>query len=693
MRWGGADVPSFALMRRTALILALCAFGCRTQTEPPVSSGGSNGVAQDIPAEVADEVLASMDRTTAACDDFYRFACGEWIDSTELPADEPRFGRFNVLRERNVAALRDILETQQAAGTKTMLGKFYGACVDEQRVDERGAKPLAQHLAAIDAVEDIPGMLALAGAMHARGAGILFDLDVGPDYKDPTLNVAHLSQGGLGLPDRDYYLKEGEAEEAKRKAYVAHIAEVLTASGLDGAVAAEIMAFEKKIAEVSKRRDEMRDPDKQYNRVTPAELAALTPKLPWSEFFGGLGRPGLDQLNVAPPEFFQGLDRVVSETPIATLKAYARWQLIHRFAPDLHGTVANSNYVFFKQLLRGQKSPTPRWKHCVQTTDRALGELLGKAYVDLHFAGDSRGIALDMINQIEAAFARGLPELEWMDGSTRERAVQKMEAIVNKIGYPDSWRDYGGVAVAGEHFENVAAAKAFEAQRKLAEIGRPVDKAEWHMSPPTVNAYYNPPNNEMVFPAGILQPPFFSPEYPMAMNFGGIGMVMGHELTHGFDDQGRKFDGEGRLRQWWEEGAVQRFEERAACVEGLYDGYEVQPGLTLNGKLTLGENIADFGGIKQSHRAYMAWAETTGEDPKSNAIDGLTREQLFFVSYGQIWCSKATPEVERVLAVTDPHSHPRYRVNGPLSNLPAFHEAFGCEPGAPMRPQSSCEVW
>jgi endothelin-converting enzyme/putative endopeptidase len=387
--------------------------------------------------------------------------------------------------------------------------------------------------------------------------------------------------------------------------------------------------------------------------------------------------------------------QAVKDAGPKTLRAYLNWHLLHTYVSQLPEAFVDADFAFYRQMLRGQQAPSPRWKRCVAVTDIALRDELGQAYVGTNFAGDSKSVALEMIMGIEAAFEAGLSSLSWMDDETRGRAVEKMNAIVNKIGYPDVWRDYAELEVGKTHLSNVLAAAKHEMRRSLSHYGKPVDKHEWHMSPPTVNAYYNPPMNEMVFPAGILQPPFFSADYPMAMNFGGIGMVMGHELTHGFDDSGRKFDGEGRLAEWWNATAVTKFEERAQCVDDLYSGYEVQPGLTLNGKLTLGENIADFGGIKQAHRAYLAWAQANAEDPAAPAIEGLTAEQLMFVAFGQIWCSKSTPEVDKVRAMTDPHSHPRYRINGPLSNLPAFWEAFSCEEGVPMHPPADavCEVW
>ncbi len=685
-------------MRRASIVpvLVLLAVGCKTETQTPGGATATPGIAPDIAAPVAAEVAANMDPSTNPCDDFYRYACGGWIDSTELPGDQPRYGRFQALRERNQETLKSILDGLASEGDndETGLGKFYSACMDAEAVEAKGLASMQPLMETIAATKP-KNVLATAAALRRLGVGAFFGFEVGPDYKDPTINIAHLSQGGLGMPDRDYYLREDDEAVGLRAAYEKHVTEMLEAAGLDPGWASAVVAFETRLAKASLPRDQMRDPNKRYNRLTPSALAKLTPKLKWAGYFEGLGNPDIDQLNVYPAPYFSGLAEAVAKTDPGVVKAYLQWQVLHTFADHLPAAFVDSNYRFFKQALRGQQAPAPRWKDCVAATDVGMRDQLGQVYVGKHFAGDSRGVALEMIQQVESAFEEGLSTLSWMDEGTQQRAVEKMKAIVNKIGYPESWRDYAGLTVGADHLDNVLAAARFEFDRLASEYGKPVDKAQWHMSPPTVNAYYNPPNNEMVFPAGILQPPFFSSEFPMAMNFGGIGMVMGHELTHGFDDSGRKFDGQGRLTQWWDDAAVTRFEERAECVEELYSGYEVQPGVKLNGKLTLGENIADFGGIKQAHRAYVTWAEAHDEDPKSPALEGLTREQLFFVSFSQLWCSKATPEIERVLALTDPHSHPRYRVNGPLSHLDGFWEAFSCEEGTAMHPPADavCEVW
>ena len=683
----------FAL--HTSLVVTLV--GCRTAAEPP---GGADAVDQPaVGQEVAQEVLSNLDTSVSPCDDFYRFACGGWLDRTEIPPDESRFGRFHVLRERNKAALQRILDEAaadtQATGDRGKLGQFYRSCLDEAAIEKNDIAALQSSFEAIDGVRNLETLMSAAGRLHRQGASVLFGVYVGPDYENPDLNLAHLGQGGLGLPDREYYLGTDERSVALREAYEAHVTRMFELLGDDDAAARakSVVAFETRLAEAWMPRDELRDPKKRYNPVDRKALQKMTPGIPWDAYFRGTGHADVTALNVAPRVYFEGMQKVLKSTKPEVLRAYLRWHVVHGAANHLPERFVQASFDFYGKTLRGQQTLEPRWKRCVDATDGALGEILGQDYVASQFAGDSKQIALDMIQQIEAAFAEGLGQLSWMDDTTRERALEKMHAVVNKIGYPEQWRDYGGLEVGDDHLANMLAAAAFEFDREARDVGQPVDRKRWYMTPPTVNAYYNPSANEMVFPAGILQPPFFDPEFPMAMNFGGIGMVMGHELTHGFDDQGRKFDGSGRMTQWWEDSVVERFEEQAACVEALYDGYEVQPGLTLNGKLTLGENIADFGGIKQAYRAFRQWASDNDVAIDAPAMDGLTQAQLFFVSYGQIWCTKATPEIERVLALTDPHAHSRYRVNGPLSNLPEFWETFSCEENQPMRPQNTCEVW
>jgi len=672
---------------------ALVLVACRTDgTKTPAPAKAP------IADAVAAEVVASMDRATDPCTDFYRYACGGWLDSTPLPNDETRYGKFHVLRDRNNETLREILETTAAVASPTpeqaKLGQFWRACNDEGAIEAAGLRGLAPLFAEIDGVRDAAGLLAVAGSLQRRGVKVLFELDVEPDYKAPEINIAYLSQGGLGLPDREYYLGTDAGFVALRDGYRKHVERMLELAGAEDAdrLAGDVLAFETQLAKAGLPREQLRDPEQRYHKVDRAGLSS-TSALPWDAWFTAAGRPDLAELSLTPPSYFAALPGIVASVKPDVLRAYLQFHTLHTAADHLPSAFEQENFAFYGKALRGQKQIAPRWKRCVEITDRALGEILGRDFVAKRFGGKSREVALGMIRDIESSFAAGLPSLGWMDEPTRAQALGKMHAIVNKIGYPEKWRDYGSLAIGDDHLANLAAATAFDFDRRAREIGQAVDDSQWYMTPPTVNAYYNASGNEMVFPAGILQPPFFASDWPMTMNFGGIGMVMGHELTHGFDDQGRKFDGAGTLREWWAPAVAGRFEDRAECVDELYSSYEIQPGVKLSGKLTLGENIADLGGIKQSHRAFHQWAKTNGLDPRAEALDGLTHEQLFFVAFGQIWCTNASPETERVLALTDSHSHPRYRVNGPLANLPEFGEAFACEPGEPMRPANVCEVW
>lgn len=687
------------------LWLGLCVAGCKVTDEPPpIDPVSTPAPPTDAPpAATIDEalsarVLAVMDEAADPCVDFYRYACGQWLDETPMPADQPRYGRFHELRDANKEAMRTILEAAvadpNAEGERAKLGRFYASCMDEAAAEAAGLTGLQPLLAKIDAARTPAAIMTVVAELQQVGAEALFRVDVEPDYDDPTVNIVQLAQGGLGLSDRSYYLDEGPEADALRQAYLEHVALVLEAAGSnDGARAAQqVLALETELARATTPRDQMRDPERRRNPMKRAALAKLTPGLAWDAWFSAAGGADVEALNVAPPGYFEGMARAWAKAKAPTRRAYLRWHLLHAMAQDLPARIADAHFELYDKRIQGQQAPAPRWRHCVEVTDRALGHALGRQFVEQHFSGDSKAIAADMIARVEQAFADALPQLSWMDDATRTRALEKMHAIVNKVGYPAKWREYGALAVGSDHVGNVLLGRRFEWRRQAAQIGQPVDADRWEMTPPTVNAYYNPSGNEMVFPAGILQPPFFDGQRPMSMNFGGVGMVMGHELSHGFDDSGRKFDGKGRLTQWWGADVVERFEQRASCVEQLYGGYEVQPGVPLNGKLTLGENIADLGGIRQAHGAYLAWAKQHGGDA-APVVEGLTNEQLLFVSYGQIWCTHATPEAERALVLTDPHSHARYRVNGPLSSYPEFWEVFSCDPGTPMHPEQICEVW
>ena len=685
------STPRLAL----ALLLALAAAPAPAEDAAPNAAAGT-------PAKgpVAD-LLAAMDSSADPCQDFYRYACGGWLDATERPADQARWTRsFSTIREENRVVVQEILKAAAAdpgrSAEHAQIGHFYSTCMDEAAIEKAGLGPLAPMLAKIGAVDGPASLMRVSGALQRMGASPLLGIGVLADFKRPDIDIAFFVQGGLGLPDRDYYVSDDPTKLELLAEYEKHVARMLGLLGEDGETAAAharaIVAFETELAKASRPAPEMRMVEKLYHKIDLAGLQELTPGLPWNDFLGGIGHPGVREINVATPEFFAALETLVPATPVETLQAYLRWNLINTTADLLDHDVVAANFDFYGKKLSGQEEIEPRWKRCVDQTQNALGEAVGKLYVAERFAGDSKQVALEMIRDIERAFEGALPQLAWMDDTTRQRAVGKAQAVANKIGYPDEWRDYSALEVVpGSFYANAVAAVEFETDRQAAKIGKPVDRKEWGMTPQEVNAYYNPLLNEIAFPAGILQPPFFHRDSPAAMNYGAVGVVMGHELTHGFDDMGRKFDPSGQLREWWEPEVAARFEERAQCVRDRYSAYEVEPGVHVQGDLTAGENIADIGGVKQAYAAYQAWKARHGK-PQA-AVAGLTDDQLFFVSFAQVWCTEAAPEFVRMQVTTDPHSPARFRVMGPLTQNPVFAEAFQCPAGAPMAPVERCEVW
>ncbi len=669
--------------------------------ESASAAGATSGNNRLTPQQIAKDVLGAMDRSADPCQDFYRYACGNWLDTTELPADESRWTRsFSVIREENRTIIREILEdAAKNPGNdpdRRRVGYFYGTCMDEKGVEKAGTKPLQPIFREIDSVKDAASLLDVAGRLHRRGANVLFDIDAIPDFKNPELNIAFVSQGGLGMPDRDYYLSDDEKKRALLKDYEKHVAAVFGLLGEDEAAAkrhaADMLAFETELAKASRPRVEMRQVERLYNKIDIAGLKKLTPDLPWDAFLGAIGYPDLVDISVATPEFFERLNGLVGEVGPETLRTYLRWHATREMSSLLPAAFVGAEFDFYGKKLLGQQELEPRWKRCVDATQGALGEVVGKVYVKLRFAGSSKQVAQEMIRDIEAAFEQALPKLTWMDEQTRARALEKKAAVRNKIGYPDEWLDYSTMKLRPKgFFHNAVAAAEFEFDRQAQKLGNPVDPKEWLMTPQMVNAYYHPLLNEIAFPAGILQPPFFHRDFPAAMNYGAIGGVIGHELTHGFDDQGRKFDPSGQMNEWWEPEASERFQKAAACVDDAYSQYEVEPGVKVNGQLTLGENIADIGGLKEAYQAYKLWENRHGVPEP--AVDGLTNDQLFFLAWAQGWCTVTTAERERLQVTTDSHSPAKFRVNGPMSHNPAFAKAFNCKVGSPMRPKNQCQVW
>lgn len=678
--------------------LAACNGG---NTQPPQPVVDSDVAEAPSATEGLEQSIAdALDKEADPCVDFYQYACGGWEAANELPADKSRITKsFTTIYDRNQEMLKGILEDAAAnpgdSEDRKKVGTFFKTCMDEQAIETRGLASVQPLLDDVDAITDLEGWWMEVADLHLLGVDPVFSAGVEPDYKTPTYNRLGLSQGGLGLPDRDFYLEEDSAE--LEAAYREYAAKMLQFAGHEEAeaktLANAVVDFEESFAQVHLPRAELRDAEKTYHPKDLAELNAMTGNLDWKAFFERTGYKGMDRFNVGTPGFFETLDTQLPQTDLATLKAYLKLQIMSSTAAYLPKEIDDAHFAFYGQTVQGQKERRPRWKRCVSRTESALGEVLGKVYVDKAFAGESKQIAVDMIKGIEAEFEKGMTDLDWMDDETRKVAIGKSQAITNKIGYPDKWRDYSGLALPeGDHLGQVLAGRTHTAKYWLDMVGKDVDKGLWYMSPQMVNAYYNPLANEIAFPAGILQPPFFSKDYPKALNYGGIGMVMAHEVSHGFDDSGRKFSATGELTEWWAPEVSTRFDERAECIVKQYEGYEIQPDLFVNGKLTLGENIADLGGLKQAHRGYMKWLEANGPEPE---IAGLTNEQLFFVGFAQGWCSLRTPEIEKQFARTDTHSPPRFRVNGPVRNLPAFGKAFDCEVGAPLFPKEDeiCVIW
>jgi putative endopeptidase len=640
----------------------------------------------------------AMDTTANPCGDFYQYACGAWIKENPIPADQSRWGRFNELEERNKQALRQILEeaanpAPNRDSTTQKIGDYYAACMDEKAIDARGLAPLQPELDRIAKLSAKSQLTAEIAHLHRIGSAPLFGFSSGQDFKDSTSVIAQLDQGGLGLPDRDYYLKEDARSVELRQKYVMHVQRMFELAGEKPETAkthaAAVMKIETGLAKASLDRVSRRDPEKIYHLMKKQDLGSLGGGFQWAAYFTGSGAPQFQSVNVAWPDFFKAMDAQIQSVSLDDWKTYLAWHLLHSEVALLPTAFVKESFDFFGKTLSGTQEMRPRWKRCSDFADNELGEALGKKYVERTFGAQGKERTLKMVDALEKALGQDLDKLPWMTAATRKQALVKLKAITNKIGYPDHWRDYSSVAIKRDDpLGNSYRASEFEFERQLDKIGKPLDRLEWGMTPPTVNAYYDPQMNNINFPAGILQPPFYDNNMDDAVNFGGIGMVIGHELTHGFDDEGRQFDAEGNLKDWWTAEDAKEFEQRAACVADEYASMTVIPGVHVNGKLTLGENTADNGGVRI---ALMALLNTIGNDAKK--IDGFTPEQRFFLSFGQVWCANERDEAVRLQVQTDPHSPPKLRVNGVVQNMPEFQKAFSCKPAQPMVKANACRVW
>jgi putative endopeptidase len=639
--------------------------------------------------------VRSLDRSADPCADFYKFSCGGWMTANPLPADQARYGRFDALADRNRLLLRDQLEAAAAAkpgrtAIEQKIGDFYASCMDERAIDARGTAVLKTDLDRIAALKTKKELAALVAQLFRDGAPVFFNFGSEQDAKDSTKVIAGLDQGGLGMPDRDYYFKTDQKSVDLRTQYVLHVERMLALLGSTSIEAEKkaqvIMSIETALADGSFDRVTRRDPEKVYHKMKVSELVALGPEFDWSRFFRGVAAPSIESLDVSVPPFVKALNGVIEKNSLDDLKTYLVWHLVHENVPLLPTPLVTENFNFFGKTLSGQKEPRARWKRCVDLTDASLPDALGKVFVQKTLGEEGLQRTHKMVTEIEAAMEKEIQALDWMSAKTKQEALVKLHAIDNKIGNKAHWLDYASVKISRDDaYGNGERTSAFELARQLGKIGKPVDKTDWGMSQPTVNAYYDPQENDINFPAGILQPPFYDNKMDDAVNYGAIGVVIGHELTHGFDDEGRQFDAKGNLRDWWTADDAKAFDQRADCVVQQYGGYTAVDDVKLNGKLTLGENTADNGGLRL---ALMALEETVATQKPTGVVSTHTPEQALFLGWAQVWCQNVRPEAARMRAQTDPHSPGQYRVNGTVANMPEFYKAFGCKV-----PEKTCRVW
>ena len=672
------------------LFAAICCSAQTTRSTP--------GVPREIP--VFD--VTAIEKTVDPCVDFYQYACGNWMKNNPIPPDKSRWGRFDELAEHNLYVLRDILTQAEAPGQHSaiekMVGDYYAACTDESTIEAKGTAPLTPALEPINGIKTKPELITQIAYMHQNATPALFAFYSQPDMHDSNATIAYIDQGGITLPDRDYYIKDDPKSVETRQKYVEHVQKMFELAGDKPEVAAAeaktVLTVETGLAKASMDRTARRDPKTRDHKMTITEIAAAAPSFDLTAYFASNGSPKFSSLNVGNPDFFKQVNSQIDAVPLADWKTYLRWKTINDYAPLLNNALVNENFLFNGKYMSGQQEIEPRWKRCVKAVDQSLGMALGQLYVDKTFGPDGKERTLKMVKAIESAMHQDIGQLTWMSDTTKKQAYEKLSTIVNNIGYPDQWRDYSSVVIKSDDYAgNATRAASFEVKRQYNKIDKPTDRKDWGMTPPTVNAYYRSAMNDINFPAGILQPPFYGKLMDDAVNYGAIGVVIGHELTHGFDDQGRKFDAQGNFRDWWTPQDGKEFEQRADCTANEYSGFvavkDDKGEVKLNGKLTLGENTADNGGLKL---AYMALTGIIG-NTLVKPIDGYTPPQRYFLAYGQIWCQNVADQESRKRVLTDPHSPGQWRVNGAVQNSAAFQQAFGCKAGQPMVSANACRVW
>ena len=688
-------------MRKLLMILTVClvtviAFAQNAKKKTPPKASSQSDTMKQIPTLDS----AALDKSVDPCVDFYQFSCGGWLKSNPIPPDQASWGRFNELAERNRAILRGILEKAASAKTRDAdeqkIGDYYASCMDQAAINSKGTAVLKPIFDRIDAVKDKNELPELLAYLHHQGFNVFFGFGSTPDFKNAKEVIAEADQAGLSLPDRDYYLKTDAKSEELRKQFVQHVTNMFKLLGDSPEKASQeatvVMNIETALAKGSMDRVDRRDPEKIYHKISEQEWQALTPSLSFTQYITGIHSPTFSSLNVVAPDFFKALNSELSSTSLDDLKTYMRWHVVTEQSEYLPEAIDKENFDFYGRILTGAKEQRARWKRCTAAVDGDIGEALGKVYVKKNFPPEAKARTLAMVKELEAALSKDIQGLDWMTEATKKQALIKLDAIQNKIGYPNKWRDYSALKIVrGDALGNSLRANAFEFNRQVQKIGKPFDKSEWLMTPPTVNAYYQPSENDINFPAGILQPPFYDFKADDAVNFGGIGAVIGHELTHGFDDEGRQFDAQGNLHDWWTEQDAKAFEQRAQCVVDEYNGFIAVDDVHENGKLTLGENTADNGGLRIALMALLASMSHDARVPAK--LDGYTPEQRLFLGWGQIWCENQRPQAERLQALTNEHSLGRFRANGVVSNMPEFQKAWGCRAGQPMVRQNACRVW